>query len=324
MIGIRSKNTNAAYNLATEEYLLRHTSDDLFFLYVNQPSIIVGKHQNALAEINIDYTSENKISVHRRLSGGGTVYHDLNNLNFCFIKSGKKTQLVNFAEYSKPIISALKNLGIEAHFGKRHDIQINHKKISGNASHVFKNRVMHHGTLLFDSDLDVLNNALKTNPLQFKDKAVKSVRSEVCNIQPYTNNLDFKSFSNYIFEYLLNYFPGSKESHISAEANTLINSLVKEKYNTWNWNFGYSPDYLFKKRIKLEDGTRCYNETKITKGVITECHLKNTNSINQELLDQISKSIIGLEFDVNKLNIFFSELIYANISKSDLLTLFRP
>lgn len=327
MIGIKSTNTRAAYNLACEEYLLRNTTKDVFFLYVNEPSIIVGKHQNTLAEINLNYTIKNNISVHRRLSGGGTVYHDLNNLNFCFIKSGEKTQLVNFAEYSKPIIKALKTLGIEAHFGKRHDIRINNKKISGNASHVYKNRVMHHGTLLFDSDLDILNKSLKTNPLQYKDKAVKSVRSEVCNIKPFTSNLNFTSFYDYIFNYLLSYFTNSKEYIINTEDDSIIQSLITNKYDTWNWNYAYGPDYLFKKRIKLEDGTRCSNEAQIKKGIIINCNIKTSNKKYAEFLFEVSKAIVGNEFNLNKLNIFFSNLKNETISekeKTEIMHLFYP
>ena len=123
--------------------VITNFTEDIFFLYVNEPSIIVGKHQNTLAEINYHYINEKNIPVYRRLSGGGTVYHDLGNLNFCFIKSGQRGHLVDFEGTAKPIQEALQSLGVNAEFGKRHDLLIDGKKISGNASHVYKNRVLH-------------------------------------------------------------------------------------------------------------------------------------------------------------------------------------
>ena len=180
---IISQKTDAYTNLATEEFLLKNFTEDIFFLYINSKSIIVGKHQNALAEINYKIISENKIPVVRRLSGGGTVFHDPGNINFCFITSGVKTELVNFERYMTPIVEFLNSLNVNAQLGGRQDILIDGSKISGNACHVFKSRVMHHGTLLFNSQLGTLTQALKNDPLKFKDKAVKSVRSKVTNIQ---------------------------------------------------------------------------------------------------------------------------------------------
>lgn len=307
MIGILSNSNDPAFNLATEEYLLRQTEHDAFFLYINKPSIIVGKHQNALAEINFEFTREHNIPVFRRLSGGGTVYHDLNNLNFCFIRSGKKGQLVNFSLYSKPILKALENLGIKAHFGKRHDIQIDNKKISGNASHVYKNRVMHHGTLLFNSQLDVLNNALKTNPLNFKDKAVKSVRSEVTNIINYTNNIDFNQFTHYIFNYLLNYFDDSQSSALDMAAIEQINGLVKDKFTTNEWNYGYSPNYSFKKRIKTTNSDRINVALNVSKGRISECQITSNNKVLNEVLNLVSKELIGVKHELVDLNNYFDQ-----------------
>nr|WP_319400621.1 lipoate--protein ligase [uncultured Carboxylicivirga sp.] len=325
MRGIISKTNDPAFNLATEEYLLRNTEDNVFFLYVNQPSIIVGKHQNALAEINFDYIHSKNIPVHRRLSGGGTVYHDLQNLNFCFIRSGEKNKLVNFALYSKPILEALKELGIKAHFGKRHDIQIDNKKVSGNASHVFKNRVMHHGTLLYNSELTILNDALKTNPLLYKDKAVKSVRSEVTNISNYVKDLNFNEFKSFLFNYLLNYFTKSNKSDLSSDEISSINKLVEEKYTTDKWNFGYSPNYAMKKRIKLSDGTRLNNSIIVSKGQITECTINSNKKDNSLFYSDISNQLIGVSHHKDDINIFFDNNIKEkseNISKTEWIQLF--
>lgn len=296
MKGLISTTTSPSFNLATEEYLLRHTQEDVFFLYTNSPSIIVGKHQNTLAEINYEYVNNESIPIYRRLSGGGTVYHDSNNLNFCFIKSGQKGDLVNFERYSEPILLALKELGVSATFGKRHDIQIEGKKVSGNASHVYKNRVMHHGTLLFNSNLNILNNALKNNPLIIKDKAVKSVRSEVANISDYLNKkMNYDEFVQYIFSYLLQYYNNGAQMKLTKSQISEIKTISDSKFSTWEWNYGYSPNFELKRLYKLQDGTRIKSQIIVQKGIITQCEIKSQDKTIQKELELIAESICGLQ-----------------------------
>ncbi|MBK3516593.1 lipoate--protein ligase family protein [Carboxylicivirga marina] len=315
MNGLLSNTNDPAINLATEEYLLRHSNKDVFFLYTNSPSIIVGKHQNTLAEINYSYINAHNIPVYRRLSGGGTVYHDLNNLNFCFIQTGEKGHLVNFERYSEPILLALKELGIHATFGKRHDIQIDGKKVSGNASHVFKTRVMHHGTLLFSSDLSVLNNSLKTNPLIIKDKAVKSVRSEVTNISNYVDqSFTYTDFVKHIFNYLLKHYSNSNELSLDNEELKQIKAISRDKYNTWEWNYGYSPVFELNKRYKLESGVRIQSRIKIEKGVFTECEIKTSDSSIKNALENLAKNIIGHQHNTNDILYLLNS---SSLTKSD-------
>ncbi len=317
MKGLLSTTNDPAINLATEEYLLRKSDKNLFFLYTNAPSIIVGKHQNTLAEINYTYTNENNIPVYRRLSGGGTVYHDHNNLNFCFIQNGKKGELVNFALYSEPILKALKSLGINATFGKRHDIQIDGKKVSGNASHVFKTRVMHHGTLLYNSDLSILNNSLKTNPLIIIDKAVKSVRSEVTNISDYINtNMSYQDFVNYMFDYLLNYFKDCDNLMLSPSEKSQIEAISEDKYRTWEWNYGYSPNFELNKRYKLPNGSRVKSSITVEKGIIVDCHLTSSNKNDNSLLKVLSQKVENTQHDKNTIKDILYKDLNTKISKS--------
>ncbi len=197
MLYINNTNTNPYFNLAAEEYMLKEFNEDCFMLWRNEPSIIVGKNQNTLSEINLDYVEMNNIPVVRRLSGGGTVFHDLGNLNFTFIKNGSEENFNNFQKFTLPILKVIKSLNINAEFSGRNDLTIDGKKFSGNAQYNFKNRILHHGTLLFASDITDLSKALQSKPLKFEGKGIKSVLSRVTNISSHLKYpisiMDFKS-----------------------------------------------------------------------------------------------------------------------------------
>jgi lipoate-protein ligase A len=273
MLCIRRKNTNPYFNLATEEYVLKNFDEDSFMLWRNEPSIIVGKHQNTLAEINMDYVKANNIPVVRRLSGGGAVFHDLGNLNFTFTKKGNNENLIDFRKYTEPIIEVLNKIGIEAKFEGRNDLTIDGKKFSGNAEHIWKNRVLHHGTLLFSSEIKDLSQALKVDPLKFTDKAVKSVRSRVTNISEHLEyKMDVMDFYEMIINHIINSHPDIKLYELSEYDHQQINILVNNKYSSWDWNFGYSPNYNFKKIIKTNGGFIEINMDVIN-GIITDFKL---------------------------------------------------
>lgn len=252
MICIDSTSNNPYFNLAAEEYLLKNFSDDIFMLYINEPCIVVGKHQNALSEINLDFVRAHKIKVARRLSGGGTVFHDFGNLNFCFVQTAKDKNRVNFAKFIQPVLKALQNMGLDAKTGNKSDILINSLKISGNAEHIFKQRVLHHGTLLFKSNLDTLREGLKVNLERFTDRSVQSRRSKVANISDFLPvSVTIEEFRKRIFN---SFIENSKDTHIfkfSEEEKEKINKLVEEKFSTWKWNFGYSPKYEFRNQIRI-------------------------------------------------------------------------
>jgi len=255
MLCIDRTQTNPYFNIAAEEYVLKTFTEDVFMLWRNEPCIVVGKHQNTLAEINLDFVKVKNIPVVRRITGGGTVFHDLGNINFTFIKNGVEEKLVDFRKFTLPIIEVLQHLGIEARFEGRNDLTIDGKKFSGNAEHVHKNRVLHHGTMLFASDLSQLSDALKVDPLKFSDKAVKSVRSRVTNISSHLEKpMSVTEFMLAVQEYLLHRFKDVIFSHFTPEDEQNITRLVDNKYKTWDWNFGYSPDYNFEKKIKVNGG----------------------------------------------------------------------
>ena len=170
-------------NLAIEEYLFRYSGDDIFMLWQNEPCVVIGKNQNAYAEINLDMLRENGVKPVRRITGGGAVYHDLGNLNYTFI-SAKQSDGIDFAYFTAPIIEALASIGVEATLSGRNDLLVGDKKISGNAQHTSEGRVLHHGTLLFDASLDFLSGVLTVDEEKIKAKAIKSTRSRVTNIRP--------------------------------------------------------------------------------------------------------------------------------------------
>ena len=254
MLLINNTNTNAYFNLAMEEYFLKNTNEDIFLLWQNENSIIVGKNQNTLSEINYDYVKENNIKVVRRLSGGGAVFHDLGNINFTFI-SCNDNSFSDFKKFTMPIVDALKELNVNAEFSGRNDLLIDGQKFSGNAQYNYKNKVMHHGTLLFSSEINDLSNALKVKPSKFQGKSVKSVKSRVTNI---SSHLDKKmtvlEFKDYLMDFINKRDENSHFYELNDKDIESINKLVEEKYSTWEWNFGYSPKYSLYNELKYPGG----------------------------------------------------------------------
>jgi lipoate---protein ligase len=260
MLCILRTETDPYFNLAAEEYVLRELADDCFMLWRNGPSVIVGKHQNTLAEINHDYITKNHVKVVRRISGGGTVFHDLGNINFTFIMNGEPGKLVDFRKFTQPIIDVLAGLRIEAKFEGRNDLTIGGKKFSGNAEHVFKNRVLHHGTLLYDAKIADLTAALNVDPDKFHDKAIKSVRSRVTNISEHlTEPMAIQDFIALVMKHVTGMYPDALLYEFSELDRKGILELVRTKYSTWDWNFGYSPKYNFKKSIRTNGGKVEFN-----------------------------------------------------------------
>lgn len=253
MFCIYRPDTDPYFNIAAEEYVLKNYTDDIIMLWKNQASVIIGKHQNTFVEINHHFVEENHIPVIRRISGGGTVFHDLNNINYTLIRTvERRDRLIDFKDFLKPVIGFLETIGIKAVFEGKNNLSLNGRKISGNSAHVYKNRVLHHGTLLFDSQLETLENAIKTSDFNIEDKAVKSIRKVVANIADHLQNqITTAEFKQLLQEYLLKYHKINQVVSLNETDQNAINQLVQEKYKTWNWNFGYSPKFIFQNQTKL-------------------------------------------------------------------------
>lgn len=257
MIYYISKTHDTAFNIALEEYCFKQLKDEdeIFLLWINEPSIIVGKYQNTIEEINTEYTREKGIHVIRRISGGGAVYHDLNNLNYTIISNRDKGQEgFNFKEFSKPIIETLAELGVKAEFTGRNDLEIDGQKFCGNAQAYIKDRVMHHGCLLFNVDFSALGNALKVSKDKIESKGVKSVRSRVTNILPHLKTLiTVEEFGDKIMEYMKKQYPDMKEYVFSKEELDYIAKRAEIK-RSWEWNYGESPEFNITRGKRFKNG----------------------------------------------------------------------
>lgn len=293
---ISHENTNPYFNLASEEYLLKQTEGYYIYLWINSPAVIVGINQNAVQEVNLSFTEQNNIKVVRRLTGGGAVYHDLGNVCYTIIAPFNKNN-DSYREFTAPVIQYLNSLGAKAEFSGRNDICIDGKKISGNAQTIYNNRIMHHGTLLFDTDMSVLTSALKPNKLKTQSKGIKSIRARVTNIKDCLNKeISTKEF----FNGLCSYFKKTCNLY-NFSNNDLdnINRLVEEKYSKYEWNVGRSPK------------GNCRFDGKFNFGILTMTFDLNNGKMqnveifgdffSQKPIEEVAQKLNGIEFRKEKI-----------------------
>lgn len=244
-------------NLSIEEYCIRNlpVGEDYILFYINQPSIIIGRNQNTLEEIDQDYIEANDIKIVRRISGGGAVYHDFGNLNFSFLTDYDRTKLNNFKQFTAPIVKILNEMGVPAEMKGRNDIVVQDKKISGNAQFSSVKRMFSHGTLLLDSDLSQVAKALTVKMTKIKSKGHKSARARVANISEFLEeHMTTEEFKEKILQGIFAENPNFETYKLTEKDWEGINKLRAEKYGSWDWNYGKSPKFDIKREKKFPSG----------------------------------------------------------------------
>lgn len=312
MIYIVNQSNKPDFNIALEEYCFKNLKqhEKIFILWINEPSIIIGKHQNAIEEINAEYVKEHGINVVRRISGGGAVYHDHNNLNYTIISNEEKGADFDFKTFSKPVIDTLNELGVDAEFSGRNDILIDGKKICGNAQAYIKGRIMHHGCLLFDTDLSVLSKALEIPKDMIKSSSTKSVRSAVDNILPnLPEKLTVEQFSEKILEHMKIRFPEMTEYKLSDKELEEIESIRASKFGSWDWNWGQSPKFDIDRHSRYGAG-KIQVFANVKNAVIQDIKFYGTFFGNNSNLDEVETHLIGTKYNSDDVQTRLSQISY--------------
>ncbi|OQO71010.1 lipoate--protein ligase [Enterococcus villorum] len=332
MIFVPNDKHDPRINLAIEHFLLQEmpVEEPILLFYINEPSIIIGRNQNTIEEINREYVEQQGIHVVRRLSGGGAVYHDLGNLNFSFIMPDDGNSFRDFAKVTKPIIQALHELGVSgAELKGRNDLVIDGMKFSGNAMYATNGRMFAHGTIMFDSDINEVVNALKVKKDKIESKGIKSIRSRVTNIKPFLpkekQTMTTDEFREAI---LLKIFGVDSMKEVNTyilkeEDWQKINEISKEYYRNWDWNYGKSPDFNFSRQKRFPIGS-------------IEVHLNVSNGLIEEVkifgdffglgnIEDVENALIGQRYDKAILNEIVKTIdvkkYFGAIEPDDLLAL---
>lgn len=296
------------FNLAIEEILLKNRNEEYFILGINNPSLIIGKHQSAHRETDTKFVTENNIPVIRRISGGGAVFHDQGNLNFTFIMQSEPGKQIDFPKYTLPVIDFLSSFGIDARFEGKNDLKVNGLKISGNAEHVHRNKVLHHGTLLFSTSLDMLKNSLRKDTSCYTSRAVKSNPSSVANLKERLPMFrDINEFRSNMMNYFLQNLSEAEKYELSGLDKEEAESLADSKYRTWEWNWAYGPEYQFINKFET-GGRQFFCRLYVKNGTIRECIVKGSSE-----LEAAGKKLIGCRHMVpDMLKVFEKEDVFIS------------
>lgn len=297
MLHILTESNDPYFNMAQEEYVLTKLAeqDDCFLLWQNRQAIIVGRHQNALEEINTAYVRENGIAVVRRLTGGGAVYHDLGNLNFTYVVHDQGRGF-DFQRFAQPVISALASLGVKAEQSGRNDILIDGRKFSGNAEYRYRDRLLHHGTLMFDSDLAVVAAALQVKPQKIASKGVKSVRSRVTNIKEHLPpDVTFADFRQALLTATVRQFGRDLQEYRLSDADlAAIRQLQAEKYATWEWTYGQAPEFNLQRSRRYSFG-EVDVRLNVREGIIRNCKIFG-DFFSHADMEQLAERLVGRRY----------------------------
>ena len=311
MFCINLDTTDPFFNLAIEELLLKNSKEEYLILYINDPAVIIGKHQSGHREVNTKFVTENKIPVIRRISGGGTVFHDHGNLNFSFIRQSESGKQIDFRKYTRPVIDFLKSVGVQASFEGKNDLKVSGLKISGNAEHVYRNRVLHHGTLLFSTSLEMLRNSIRRDTSCYISRAVISNPSSVINLNGILSRFqNIHELRSEMINYFLKNFSDLVLYKPVPEELLQAEYLSSSKYKTWEWNWAYGPEYIFQNKFEISETLHSCSLF-IKDGIIRKCSISGSDQMKST-----SEKIPGCRHMVNDLSEFFkSENIYITASE---------
>lgn len=317
--------TDPRINLAIEEYALKNLdiNETYLLFYINEPSIIIGKNQNSVEEINTEYVESNGIHVVRRLSGGGAVYHDLGNLNFSFITKDDGESFHNFRKFTEPVIAALKQMGVNAELSGRNDILAEGRKISGNAQFSTRGRMFTHGTLLFNSEMEHIVSSLRVKKDKIESKGIKSVRSRVANISEFlTKKMDIEEFRTSLLKFI---FQGQEISEyvLTNEDWEKIHQLSKERYQNWDWNYGKSPKFNLQHSHRFPIG-QLDVRLEVNKGVIENCKIYG-DFFGVGDVSEIESKLKGVRYEKGELEAALKDVdttyYFGNLSKEEFINL---
>ena len=313
-------------NLAIEEYCLKYLDPEETYLlfYINQPSIIIGKNQNTIEEINTKYVEDNGIKVVRRLSGGGAVYHDKGNLNFSFITKDDGDSFHNFKKFTEPVIKALEKLGVKAELSGRNDIMADGRKISGNAQFATRGRIFSHGTLLFDSEIEHVVSALNVKKEKIESKGIKSIRSRVANISELMDQkMTTEEFRKILLSYIFDTNGDVPEYQLTEKDWEKIHEISRDRYQKWEWNYGRSPKFNLQHSKRFPAGSIDLR-LEVKKGIVQDCKIFGDFFGVGDIAD-IEKRLIGQQYDRKTISDVLEDLdmrhYFGNVSKEDFLDL---
>lgn len=289
---------DAAGNLAAEQVIFDTLprGESCFLLWQNRSAVVIGRHQDALAEIDRAFVEENGIQLVRRISGGGAVYHDLGNLNYSVITEAQGSKAPDMALFCAPVLRLLRRLGVPAALSGRNDMTVNGQKFSGSAQHLYKGRVLHHGTLLIDSDLNMVTRALRVDPEKIRSKGLASVRSRVTNLRPFLpEEVDLPRFRELLLQELLAEHPG-EELTLSREQLREIEALSESRYRSWDWTVGASPPCSLIRRQRFEGCGTVEARLQVEHGRIAALSFRG-DFFSAEEPETLAERLLGLPLD---------------------------
>lgn len=279
MICLNLTSTDPFFNLAVDEFLLKNRREDFLVLSVNDPSVIIGKHQVAHREAETKFVTERGIPVIRRISGGGAVYHDHGNLNFSFILQSSHGTQVDFRKYTQPVIDFLSTLGVDSRFEGKNDLKVDGFKVSGNAEHVFRQRVLHHGTLLFSSQMEMLRKTLRKDTSPYITRAVASNPSPVMNLSERITGMKMPEFISSMLNFFLERNPLNTIAELLPGEEASVRELAGTRYSSWEWNYAYGPEYQLNKSFEAFGKTH-HCSVSVSDGIIRECIIEGSAAMS--------------------------------------------